>query len=56
MARTDSPQVAKKKRPKLTDAQKKIRRDRLLALTSAITTTQNDFNDAAREISEKHGR
>ena len=55
MARTNAPNVVQK-RAKLTDAQKKARRERQIALTDEVTSTQQELHQAARKISEKYGR
>ena len=55
MARTEAPQVAKK-RAKLTDSQKQYRRDRLVELTNAISNAQDENEKTARDLATTYGR
>ena len=55
MARTNAPKVVQT-RPKLTDTQKKARRDRLLGLTNAIADANENIKKTMVDIAETHGR
>jgi hypothetical protein len=56
MAPTKPSKKDKRVRPKLTQAQKEARKEKIADLTNAIDDARNFYQDAACDIAEKYGR